>query len=180
MHLQLTTNAFPPELVAEAAAMWPHRAWPGWFWYNTPDQRKGACWKWEIFPEPCARLLAMMVAKCPAHGVTPDLSLYGGGLHLMLPGDYVRPHLDADAHKLIGLERRHSTMLYLSDCEGGELKIAGATIRPYPGLWLSFECTDDAIHEVTEVTGGERKSLAMFWFGGLATERKRERAAFLT
>lgn len=178
MKLQLATNVFPADLLAAARAEWPGVDWPGWFRYDTPDQKKRAAWDFQKMPLACRHLLALMARHPPAGDLTPDLSLYGGGMHLMLPGDYVRTHLDADAHKLLGLQRRWSTMLYLEHCDGGALSIGGAQVSPHPGLLCSFECGDDAYHSVGEVIGGRRMSLALFWFGDMAAERKRDRATF--
>lgn len=178
MKLQVRTDAFPDDLLAAARAEWPSVDWPVWFRYDDSHQRKRAAWELGKMPLACRHLIGLMSRCPPAPNLTPDLSLYGGGMHFMVPGDYVRVHLDADAHRQLGLERLWSTMLYLETCDGGELQIGSTLIRPHPGLLCSFECGQDAYHSVAEVRGGSRMSLALFWFGDPLPVSQRERAEF--
>lgn len=64
--------------------------------------------------------------------------------------------------------RDYVGLLYLnSDFTGGELRFPGnpveSPVRPEEGLYVSFPCTRDFLHEVTEVERGRRYTLAV-WF----------------
>jgi predicted 2-oxoglutarate/Fe(II)-dependent dioxygenase YbiX len=92
-----------------------------------------------------------------------------------LPGDFFRPHADW-VQAPIYEERRVSLILFLNDhqpgpspaFEGGRLsffvphphepgKMQGIPIRPQAGLLLAFR--SDLVHEVGQITAGERFSV---------------------
>jgi Rps23 Pro-64 3,4-dihydroxylase Tpa1-like proline 4-hydroxylase len=114
MTLQLAMPKLPPGLLQQARGQWPASDWAGWFRYDSDDERKSVCPDWKLMPEPCRRLLGLMATLPPEPGVIPDLSLYGGGMHSMVAGDRLHLHLDADTHKLSGLRRRYSSVLFLT------------------------------------------------------------------
>jgi hypothetical protein len=191
--LQLSAGQFPADLLAQAHAEWPGDDWTGWYRYDTPDERKHVCPDWKQMPEACRKLLGLMATMPPEPGSIPDLSLYGGGMHSMGPGDLLHLHLDADAHKLSALSRRFSSVLFLTpewDASwGGEFRLWSADrqrvlsrVSPEAGVLCAFECTDTAYHEVSVISCPEsvrRKGLALFWYGHPATDSHRPRAMFV-
>lgn len=191
MRMQLITGQFPAELLRAAERQWPTDDWPGWFCYDNADERKRVCPDWKQIPEPCRQLLGLMANWPPEPGLIPDLSLYGGGMHSMGDGGRLALHLDADTHKLTGLRRRYSTVLFLSsDWDyAGEFRLWSAdrskvlaSVRPEAGLLCAFECTEDAFHDVQQVNAPpdvRRKGLALFWYGLPEGATNRPRAMFL-
>jgi hypothetical protein len=194
-HLVLA-DPLPAGLLRAAGASWPTPDWPGWVVYDTGDHRKRAGDLATPLPPPCGALLHAL-ALLPVGewfglpGLVPDLGLYGGGLHEMVPGDEVGPHRDADRHARLGLERVLSVVLFVHrewrDEWGGALELLTplrcprVRLRPTPGRLVAFDCRG-AYHRVTPVTcppGHARHSLALWYYGPAAAGTgERTRAQF--
>lgn len=181
---EVKDNLFPAELLAEAEAEWPAESWSGWFRYDSRGQRgKLTCADPRIMPAACRKLLGLMALRGPA-GTIPDLSLYGGGMHLMPAGTKLGRHLDADTHALYGLARVASMVLFVGPWQatwGGALVFPrtdgiGRAVLPAPGRLVTFS-SEGTEHEVLRCDR-PRKSLALFFYGGPCA-CKRPRAEFL-
>lgn len=183
-------GAFDPELVRKAAAEWPNDRAP-WVEYSTKYEQKTALHQWEFIPPACASLLRQMadlpVPRWLGIEATPDLSLYGAGLHAMEPGDKLGIHLDADRHKLLGTQRLANAILFLSDWRpewGGCLVLHTSRpplrIAPAFNRLVVFGTDDRSRHEVERVLSDNmtRKTLALYWWGPAQGESKRPRAVF--
>jgi hypothetical protein len=192
--MEIEVGLMPASLVRQAALAWPADDWPGWFRYDAADEKKRVCPDWKLTPEPCRDLLSRMAVLNPFgdKNVIPDLSLYGAGMHSMASGEHLSLHLDADTHKLTGLRRRYSSVLFVGDWMeefGGRFRLWSpdrsqviASVIPEAGVLCSFECTDEAFHDVELISAPDhvrRKGLAMFWYGPQWSGTKRPRALFV-
>lgn len=127
------------------------------------------------------------------HGLTPDPKMWGGGMHVMRTGDYLKPHLD-HSHNPNGMERRLSMIVFLNsnwrDSWGGEFELwsnAGQwLIKKVPVKFnrtILFEGGPTAWHgvpmEISCPTDTMRKTIALYY---LAPSRegvvRRARAEF--
>lgn len=189
-------NLFPVADLAAALASWPAPTWPGWVRYHGARGEKRASDLAEPIPPACGLLLCRLATMdLPAllgiTGSTPDLSLWGAGLHELPPGGSLPRHRDAEQQPRLGCERVVSAVLFLQDWAfewGGRLMMdgdefgqcsagwsRGQAITPAAGRVVVMDCRgEDSWHSVEPVTGPEpRRTLALFWY--LATpggERK--------
>lgn len=146
-----------------AAATWPAADWPHWHLYQTADSRKYATKDPARITLACQALLHEMARiECPP-GTFPDFDLHGAGMHMLREGGYLKRHRDGEVHPLTGWYRRWNAILFLGDCEGGELVVEGhEPVEPRMGRLVTFD--SQIPHEVLPVTAGERKSLSLFWW----------------
>jgi Rps23 Pro-64 3,4-dihydroxylase Tpa1-like proline 4-hydroxylase len=95
------------------------------------------------------------------HGLIPDESLYGGGLHHYLSGAFLGVHVDANVHPVQGLHRRLNLILYLNDPWDedwrGALEFWSAdgrllrSIAPLANRCVVFATTPGAYHAISAV-----------------------------
>lgn len=183
---------FAADEVAAANACWPAGDWPGWVSYRgTGRGDKSASDLLTALPVPLAVLLARLAGAdvgglLGMRGAVPDLSLTGGGLHVIPPGGSLPAHLDADVHPRLGLARAWSACLYVhpewQGGWGGELALHGERpliTPPVPGRLVAFDAT--IRHEVLQVRcppGRERRSIALFGYHPKPGAGERPRALF--
>lgn len=144
-----------PAEAAAAVAAWPAAGW------HVYGPHKRATVPGTPLPGPIAALLHRMAAL-PFPGLTPDLGLWGAGLHEMPAGAAgLGWHTDADRHPVIGFGRARSGVLYL--CGDGDLEFAdGTRVPPAPGRLVLFD--GSAPHRVGPVAAA-RRSVSLFWYG---------------
>ena len=181
---------FHPDLVHQAALDWPTDDWCHWIHYDSDDQKKRTCNVPVFMPDSIKTILRGMLTL-PVQDVLEgvegpliaDPGLYAGGMHSMAPAEYVRTHLDCDGHPLMPWTRRVNVMLYLGDCDGGELVLhhddRKTNIKPRSGRLVLFECSDSSFHSVTKVESGCRKSLMVCFWDESTREDKRPKAQFV-
>jgi len=112
-------------------------------------------------------------------GLVPDPHLYGGGLHLILPGGFLEVHADFNRHPLTGLQRRLNLLIYLnrdwSESYGGALELWDAgmagppvVVPPVFGRCVLFATTDTSFHghphPLACPPGMARRSLALYYY----------------
>lgn len=191
-------NAFDAELCRAAAEAWPASDWPGWHAvYQSQQQRKRACNRWEDMPAPCRQLLSEMMFLDPAAFalglLVPDTGLWGGGMQEMGAGDVLGLHLDADTHALSGMHRAVNAILFLTpdwrEEWGGNLELWSedksrrvASIAPVFNRLVLFAATDTSWHGIPQPLAcpadAKRKTLACWWYGPPQGKARRQRAAF--
>lgn len=114
----------------------------------------------------------------------PDRTFYGAGVSIMRPGDFLKPHIDHATHPHTGKTRMHNFLLYLTDCEGGELRLIGPDselkIRPKRNRAVIFQSHGNAVHAVEPVISGERIALSVYFYSDkYRQERSNAKAEFL-
>lgn len=186
-------DAFPRTLIESARAEWPAPDWDHWHVYNDANQRKRAT-KDESRIPPACRLLINEMAKMqhpllPA-GAFPDLNLHGAGLHEMSDGGFLKRHLDSDSHPIKKNWRRvASGVLCLDDdFEGGAFHLntpesttrqgGVVEIKAKANQLVLFLSSPTSWHWVEQVSRGQRRTLALFWWRIASGPTERERAHF--
>lgn len=112
-------------------------------------------------------------------GLIPDPHLYGGGIHTIETGGYLRVHADFNQHPRLNLLRRINALLYLNrdwdDEWGGHLELwdrslssREAMIAPVFNRLVIFSITDTAYHghpnPLEAPPGVARRSLALYYY----------------
>ncbi len=181
-------------LIDIASRDWPSPSWPHWVRYGGQDEGgKLTCAEAGPMPESCRHLLGWLATYPPdVPKAIPDLSLYAGGMHAMLPGAHLGVHLDADRHPRFGLQRVANSVLFVGEWQeewGGALEFWNPgeaephrRVFPHPGRLVTFAATDVSLHSVAEVkcpVGVMRKTLMLCWYGPPREESKRPRALFV-
>lgn len=112
-------------------------------------------------------------------GLIPDPYFGGAGLHQILPGGFLKVHVDFNRHPKLKLDRRLNMLIYLNedwqDAWGGHLELwdAGITrcyekIAPVFNRTVIFSTTDQSYHghphPLQCPEGRSRKSLSFYYY----------------
>jgi hypothetical protein len=112
-------------------------------------------------------------------GLIPDPHYFGGGLHQIEPGGFLKIHADFDRHPTLDLERRLNLLVYLNreweESYGGQLELwdremtaCTVSVLPTYGRTVVFNTTDHSFHGHPEPlrcpAGMTRKSLALYYY----------------
>lgn len=193
MKLHQFDNLIPPTLLRAVAATWPRDDWPHWHRYHDADADKFASKDSHRLPD-AAKLVIAEMAKLRIDDLLPgcndcfpDLDLHGAGLHMSLPGGYLGLHLDGATHPLTSWNRVANAVLFVDDWLpdwGGALQMVedGAVteqILPSRGRVALFATAGDAWHQVSQVTGPQRRrTISLFWWSEAPATSERDRAEF--
>lgn len=124
-------------------------------------------------------------------GLIPDPHLWGGGLHQIQRGGYLKVHADFNRHERLGLDRRLNLLLYLNedwdDSYGGHLELwsrdmqrCERKILPVFNRCVVFSTTDTAYHGHPEPlncpSGRTRRSIALYYYSNGRPESERSAA----
>jgi Rps23 Pro-64 3,4-dihydroxylase Tpa1-like proline 4-hydroxylase len=105
--------------------------------------------------------------------IEPDPELYAGGISLMLPAHYLRPHLDNSHDRLRQRYRALNLLYYLSDTgvSGGELELydrgpkhAPRTIESRHNRLVIMATHRESLHGVSAVIAGARWCVSNYYF----------------
>lgn len=96
----------------------------------------------------------------------------GGGLHRIQPGGLLFPHVDFNVDAARNRWRRVNVLLYLGECNGGELMLYGSDHRPAKAIQpcanrMVVFCTTETSwhgHPIPLGDGPDRKSIASYYF----------------
>jgi 2OG-Fe(II) oxygenase superfamily len=112
-------------------------------------------------------------------GLIPDPHLWGGGLHQIVPGGFLKVHADFNRHERLRLDRRLNLLLYLNrdwkEEYGGHLQLwtrdmsrCVVKVLPVFNRCVVFSTTDFSYHghpdPLTCPEGRTRKSLALYYY----------------
>ncbi|MCW3466405.1 2OG-Fe(II) oxygenase [Chitinophaga nivalis] len=112
-------------------------------------------------------------------GLIPDPYLWGGGLHQIKRGGYLKIHADFNRHPLLNLNRRINLLVYLNEhwdeTYGGhfelwdkEMKGCVKSILPVFNRMVIFNTADHSFHghpdPLTCPPGESRKSIALYYY----------------
>jgi hypothetical protein len=118
-------------------------------------------------------------------GLLPDPHFWGGGLHQIQPGGYLKVHVDFNNYKRLNALRRLNLLIYLnkdwSEEYGGNLELWNQDmstcvqrILPIFNRCVIFGTTDTSYHghpePLTCPPDRTRKSLAMYYYTSSASE----------
>lgn len=163
-------NFAPPALVRSLLATWLPDDSGHWHRY---DCGKLATKDADRLPVAGKSLLQVMAAL-PVHNMLgisdafPDLEyLHGAGLHHMPVGSTLDLHCDSERHPLKPWKREASAVLYLDDCDGGELEFCndfGVDVRiESKSNRLILFTTPGQWHRVAECRSVRRSLCLFFW-----------------
>lgn len=184
MPYRIIDNFAPPALVRGLTATWLPADSGHWHYSNGKRVTKDA----SQLPQAAVMLLHHMALWVPdktwkVENAFPDIEfLHGAGLSDMEVGSELGLHTDADYHPTLPWRREMSTILYLNDCQGGDLVLHGAgdtVVSPVENRFVAFT-TRGQPHRVTRC-GTPRKAICLFWWSVVdATEINELRAASST
>jgi hypothetical protein len=121
-------------------------------------------------------------------GLVPDPYFYGGGVHLIERGGFLKVHADFSLHPSLHIDRRLNAILYLNkdwqEEYGGQLELWDADVRecvkripPLFGRLVIFRTTGSSYHGHPEPLnfpeGMSRRSLALYYYTGVSEDRER-------
>jgi len=159
---------FEQSMVYALSATWPDIHSPHWHIYNDANSTKLASRSWDHMP----RMATFMLNELATLNVDKLLNLQGSfadieglngaGLHYMLEGSHLGLHTDAAKHPIRPWRRVASAVLYLDNCEGGELQFDDEVVIPKFNR-LALFTTENNRHRVTECRS-KRRSLCMFYW----------------
>jgi len=123
---RIIDNFAPPALVRGLTATWLPADSGHWHVYDNGKR----CTKDPSRLPLIANLLIQQIAAIDdpiTWDTFPDVEyLHGAGLHEMPVGGSLGLHLDSERHPLRPWKREASAVLYLDDCDGGELELCDA------------------------------------------------------
>jgi hypothetical protein len=134
-------------------------------------------------------------------GLIPDPHFWGGGVHQIVRGGFLKVHADFNRHPKLKLDRRLNLLIYLNrdwrEEWGGHLELwdpkvteCRAKILPIFGRCVVFNTTDFSYHGHPDPLGcpetESRKSVALYYYSngrprdeiGSSHHRRSEKAAF--
>jgi hypothetical protein len=112
-------------------------------------------------------------------GLVPDPYFFGGGLHQIEPGGFLKVHADFNWHEQLKLDRRLNVLVYLNkdwqESYGGALELwdkgmtgAVASVLPIFNRFVVFATTDYSYHghpePLTCPPNRTRRSLALYYY----------------
>ena len=124
-------------------------------------------------------------------GLVPDPHFFGGGLHQIERGGYLRIHADFNFYPKLRLERRLNLLLFLNrgwdDGYGGHLELwkrdmtaCARKLAPVFNRCVVFSTTDTAFHGHPDPLrcpeGTTRRSLAVYYYSAERPEGERSAA----
>lgn len=124
-------------------------------------------------------------------GLVPDPYFFGGGLHQIEPGGFLKVHADFNWHEQLKLDRRLNVLIYLNrdwqESYGGALELwdrgmnhAVVSILPIFNRFVVFATTDYSYHGHPEPLacppGRTRRSLALYYYTNGRPESERSTA----
>lgn len=181
----LFPDALLDEVVREAPTAEERAGWVEWDDANSVKRGLRADWTMG----PTTRLLLGQFNSAPfinflerltcIAGLIPDPHFYGGGIHTIESGGYLRVHADFNHYPRLDLWRRINALLYLNrdwdDKWGGHLELwdrtlssREAVIAPLFNRLVIFSITDTAYHghpnPLETPPGVARRSLALYYY----------------
>lgn len=162
--------------------------------YNDEYQYKLACENpmlfpgsiWEILQECNSSVFVGFLEKLTGiQGLIPDPYYRGGGMHQILPGGFLKVHVDFNWHPRLKLERRVNVLIYLNkdwrEEYGGYFELwnkdmtkSEVKILPIFNRIAIFSTSENSYHGHPDPlacpAGMSRKSLALYYYTSPATE----------
>ena len=192
----LIPDAILDEVVREAPTADKRAGWVEWDDVNSV--KRGLREDWAMGPTTrlllgqfnSAAFLNFLEQLTGITGLVPDPHLYGGGIHTIESGGYLRIHADFNHHPRLKLLRRINALLYLNrdwdDEWGGHLELwdqnlsSSEAIAPVFNRLVIFSITDTAYHghpnPLETPPGIARRSLALYYYTAEAEYRAAQHA----
>jgi hypothetical protein len=126
-----------------------------------------------------ATFLQFLERLTAIEGLVPDPYFFGGGLHQIEPGGFLKVHADFNWHEQLKLDRRLNVLVYLNkdwqESYGGALELwdknmtnAVTSVLPIFSRFVVFATTDYSYHghpePLTCPPDRTRRSLALYYY----------------
>ena len=181
-------NLFPPDLLEIVLAEFPDPSQAKWKQCYHSHSKKLSCADLQLLGETTRHLLdelnsgtflTFLERITGIEGLIPDPHYFGGGLHLIEPGGFLKIHADFNVHQRLRLDRRLNLLLFLNqdwrEEYGGALELwdrdmssCRQRISPVFNRCVIFATTDWAYHghpePLTCPPDRSRKSIAMYYY----------------
>lgn len=181
-------NLLPPQLLESVLAEFPDPHQAKWKQCYHANSKKLSCADERLMGDTTRHVLAelnsgtflsFLERLTGIRGLIPDPHLFGGGLHLIEPGGFLKIHADFNVHQQLRLDRRLNLLLFLNqnwrEEYGGHLELwdrdmtaCRQRILPVFNRCVIFATTDWAYHghpePLTCPPDRSRKSIAMYYY----------------
>lgn len=179
---------FPEEILDAILEEFPPAqadSWTGYHHENSKklaidDEKKLGPFTRQLISElNASSFIAFLEQLTGIEGLLPDPHLWGGGLHQITRGGFLKIHADFNWHKRLRLDRRLNLLVYLNkdwkEEYGGHLELWSADmsrcekkVLPVYNRCVIFSTTDTSYHghpqPLTCPEGRSRKSLALYYY----------------
>lgn len=180
---------FLPEGVLDAVlSEFPSPGDIEWWTFDSPQEKKlgtvddrvmGAATRHLLAELNSATMIDFLQSLTGIKGLVPDPHFYGGGLHQIESGGFLKVHADFNIHPTTNLERRLNLLIYLNknwdpSYEGAlelwnrDMTACARRIDPEFNRCVIFTTTDHSYHghpvPLRTPPGLTRKSLAMYYY----------------
>lgn len=179
---------FPENVLDEVLREIPAPGSPEWKHYDNEAERKleaheeaslGPATRHVVAQLNSSTFLSFLEQLTGIDGLVPDPHLWGGGLHQIEPGGFLKVHADFNWYHRLRLDRRLNLLLFLNrdwrEEYGGALELwnrdmseCRARILPVFNRCVLFDTTDFAYHGHPDPLrcpqGMTRKSLALYYY----------------
>ena len=181
-------NFFPPEVLDAVIAEYPEPEDVEWEQFDAPTEVKlaisdtaqlGSATR-HLFDELNGQVFVKFLESVTGiKGLIPDPHLWGGGLHQIRRGGYLKIHADFNKHPQLKLDRRLNALIYLnknwSEAYRGQLELwdktmtnCGKRILPVFNRMVVFATTDFTYHGHPDPLecppDRARRSLALYYY----------------
>ncbi len=181
-------NFLPADALRAVLNEFPQPGQIDWINFNNYTEKKlatkaeaqmGAQTRFLLYQFNSSRFINFLESLTGIQGLMPDPHLWGGGLHQIEPGGFLKIHADFTRHPVLPLDRRINLLLYLNEDwpeeYGGHLELwdkdlTNCMVRVLPvfNRCVIFNTTAHSFHghpdPVTCPAGRTRKSIALYYF----------------
>ncbi|HEV8583010.1 MAG TPA: 2OG-Fe(II) oxygenase [Thermoanaerobaculia bacterium] len=190
-------DLFPNEVLERVLAEFPRSDEIEWRKFDSATEKKLGYWHESmlradlqlfLYEMNSAPVLRFLEALTGIQGLIPDPYYGGAGPHQILPGGFLKVHVDFNWHPLLKLDRRLNLLVYLNkdwrEEYGGHLELwdRGMTrcerkILPVFNRTVVFSTTDFSFHGHPEPLacpeGMSRKSVSFYYYTNGRPEEER-------
>ena len=181
-------NLFPDEVLDQVLAEFPRPDEIAWRKFDNPTERKLGYWHeselrpalerflWRMSSPPVLQFLQTLTG---IDGLIPDPYFGGAGPHQILPGGFLKVHVDFNWPPLLKLDRRLNLIVYLNkdwkEEYGGHIELWNRDVTrcerkvlPVFNRTILFSTTDFSYHGHPEPLacpeGRSRKSVSFYYY----------------
>lgn len=178
----------PDKALREVLAEFPRPGDLDWIDFNNPAEKKlatktevqlGSWTRFLLYQFNSSVFIDFLERLTGIHGLIPDPHFWGGGLHQIEHGGFLKIHADFTRHPVLPLDRRVNLMVYLNEDwreeYGGHLELwnlqmtrCEARILPVYNRCVIFSTTAYSFHghpdPIACPKGETRKSIALYYF----------------
>ncbi len=153
---------------------------------STAESQMGELTRFFLYQLNSSSFISFLETLTGIDGLIPDPHFWGGGLHQITRGGYLKIHADFNWHERLRLDRRLNLLLYLNrdwnEEYGGHLELWNSDmsrceqkVLPVFNRCVIFNTEDDSYHghpePLTCPPDRTRKSLALYYYSSRPVEK---------